>query len=116
MDSDPKLFSALRNMKLFPVDINLVPKYLLQHIPDIGIKSVGKIIAYRRVRKLNRKNLELIIISIIKAKYFFTCDSRINYANETDTTKLKQLIISKSKVNMTNIISSNCSSSENTIA
>lgn len=97
MDIDPKLSWALRNMNLFPVDVNLAPKYLLQRIPGVGLKSVGKIIASRRVRKLNWENLKLIGISLNKAKYFITCDSRINYANDTDASKLKQLIISKSK-------------------
>lgn len=97
MDIDPKLSWALRNMDQFPVDVNLAPKHLLQRIPGVGMKSVGKILASRRVRKLNWDNLKLIGISFNRAKYFITCDSRQNFANNIDPFKLKNILLSQSK-------------------
>jgi len=37
-DIDPKLSWALRNMQLFPVDVNRADKWMLARIPGIGMK------------------------------------------------------------------------------
>ena len=93
LDIDPKLSWALRNLELFPVDINTADKRMLARIPGIGIQSVYKIIKARRFRKLNWSHLKAIGIALNRAKYFITCDSRDFYSKDWSAETLKNVIL-----------------------
>lgn len=69
-DIDPKLAWALRNMHLFPLDINTADLHLLKRVPGIGIQSAHKIYAARRYNKLNETHLLKMGIAYNKAQYF----------------------------------------------
>lgn len=71
-DIDPKLSWALRNMHLFPIDINKAELFLIRRIPGIGIESANKIIAARKFTKLTWEHLQKIGIAFNRAKYFIT--------------------------------------------
>ncbi len=75
MEVDPKLSWALRNMHLFPVDINKAESQVLARIPGLGMKSVHKIVSARRFRRLNWDNLQKIGVALNRARYFITCHS-----------------------------------------
>lgn len=51
-DIDPKLSWALRNMHLFPIDINTADYQMILRIPGIGVGSAQKIIQARKFGKL----------------------------------------------------------------
>ncbi len=76
MQLDPKLNWALRNMQLFPLDINTADLHMLMRVPGIGIQSAHKIYAARKFGKLNWGHLKKIGIAVNRAKYFMhaTCD------------------------------------------
>ncbi len=97
MDIDPKLSWALKNMDQFPIDINQAPKFLLQRIPGIGLKSVHKIIEGRKHRQLNWDHLKSFGIAMNRAKYFISCNSKIFYSNDIDPFKLKNNILSETQ-------------------
>lgn len=69
-DIDPKLAWALRNMHLFPVDVNTAEKEMLLRIPGVGTKSVFKILNARRFSRLNENHLTRIGIAMNRAQYF----------------------------------------------
>ncbi len=69
-DIDPKLAWALRNMHLFPIDINTAEKEMLLRIPGVGTRSVYKILNARRFVRLNEMHLIKIGIAMNRAKYF----------------------------------------------
>lgn len=96
-DIDPKLSWALRNLDQFPVNINKADMRMLLRVPGLGVKSVHKIIAARKYRKLNWENLKLIGASLNRAKYFITCDSRTFERKDRTAAQLKGLIINGSK-------------------
>lgn len=96
MDIDPKLSWALRNLHLFPLDINKADRRMIARVPGIGMKSVGKIISARRYRKLNWEHLKAIGISLNRAKYFITCDSREFESRDLTPMQLKQVILTQS--------------------
>jgi putative DNA modification/repair radical SAM protein len=50
---DPKLAWALRNRSRFPVDVNRDDRELLLRVPGLGVKSVNRILASRRHRRLS---------------------------------------------------------------
>jgi len=96
LEIDPKLSWALRNLDLFPIDINRADKNLITRIPGIGLKSVYKIIEARRYSKLNWDHLKKIGIAINRAKYFITCDSRDFEKRDLTAVKIKGLILQNS--------------------
>ena len=54
---DPKLAWALKNRGRFPVDVNTADRELLLRIPGLGVKSVDKIIAVRRLKAVGIEDL-----------------------------------------------------------
>ncbi len=52
LDVDPKLAWALAHEERFPVDLNTAPKEMLLRVPGLGVKSVGKLLQARRVRRI----------------------------------------------------------------
>lgn len=93
MDIDPKLAWALRNMHIFPVDINKAELHLILRIPGIGRQSAEKICAARRFNKLNWDHLRKIGISVTRARYFITCNSDDFQRRDLTPQTIKQQIL-----------------------
>lgn len=74
-DIDPKLSWALRNLHLFPLDINKADVGLIMRIPGIGISSAKKIVAARKFNKLSWDHLKKFGIAVNRARNFVTCQS-----------------------------------------
>ncbi len=70
---DPKASWALRNMHLFPIDINAAPYEMIVRVPGIGIKTAQKIVAGRRGGKITLDILLKMGIAYNRARYFITC-------------------------------------------
>lgn len=73
---DPKCAWALKNMHLFPVEINRAPLELLLRVPGIGVKNAYKIIQARKYAKLRFQDLLKMRVSLKRAKHFITCDGK----------------------------------------
>ena len=98
---DPKLAWALRNLHLFPLDINKADYKLLMRVPGIGVASAKKIYEARKFNSsLDEYQLKKIGISYNKAKYFITGK---NFGVKKDFTpqQIRQqiLAVSSSKYN-----------------
>ncbi len=90
---DPKLNWALRNMHLFPLDINKADYMQIMRVPGIGVQSAQKICAARKFNKLNLDNLKKIGIAVNRAKYFITTtDSRLK---EYKPMQIKEFIVNE---------------------
>jgi putative DNA modification/repair radical SAM protein len=74
-DIDPKLSWALRNLHLFPIDINKADLSMIMRIPGIGVGSAKKIVAARKFNRLTWDNLKKFGIAVIRARNFVTCHS-----------------------------------------
>lgn len=96
VDIDPKLGWAIRNMQYFPVDINKAERWLLARVPGIGVKSVHKIIAARRFRKLGWEHLQKIGIAVSRARYFIVCDSKDFERRDLSGAQIKSMILQQS--------------------
>jgi putative DNA modification/repair radical SAM protein len=57
LDVDPKLAWALAHPEAFPVDVNLAPRESLLRVPGLGTRSVARLLAARRHRRLRRDDL-----------------------------------------------------------
>lgn len=73
---DPKCDWAIRNLKLFPVEINKADFYTLLKVPGIGVISAKRIITARREFNLNFENLRKLGIVLKRARYFITCNGK----------------------------------------
>ncbi len=69
---DPKSIWALKNIHLFPIDINRASYEELIRIPGLGLIGAKKIIDARRYKKLGLDELKTLKISIKKSRFFIT--------------------------------------------
>ncbi len=76
MDYDPKCAWALKNIHLFPVEINVAPLEVLLRVPGIGNKNAYKIIEARKYTKLRFEDLMKMRVALKRAKHFITCDGK----------------------------------------
>jgi putative DNA modification/repair radical SAM protein len=71
---DPKLAWALRNRDTFPLDLNAAPRELLLRVPGVGVRSVDRIVAARRHRRLRFDDLSRLRVSLSRAMPFVVLD------------------------------------------
>ena len=104
LEVDPKLGYALRNLHLFPVDINRADYEMISRIPGVGVQSAQKIVLARRHRKLNSEHLTKLGIVMKRARYFLTCNelsvSTVDWTPERLKHKLITGAVSKNKKSM----------------
>jgi len=93
LDIDPKLGFALRNMHLFPVDINRDDYEMILRVPGIGVKSAQKIIMARKHRRLNTLHLKKLGIAMKRAKYFITCNELPATTTDWEPKRLKHKLL-----------------------
>jgi putative DNA modification/repair radical SAM protein len=66
LDVDPKMAWALQHREQFPVDLNRAPKAMLLRVPGLGVTSVARILAARRVRAIRHDDLARLRVSLKK--------------------------------------------------
>ena len=57
LDVDPKFAWAVAHPQNFPVDLNAAPREMLLRVPGLGIKSISRLLAARRVRRIRVDDL-----------------------------------------------------------
>lgn len=73
LDVDPKLAWAIRNIKLFPVEVMDAPLELLLRVPGIGPVGARRIVAARTHATLGFDDLKRMRITLKRARPFLTC-------------------------------------------
>ncbi|PAW94199.1 putative DNA modification/repair radical SAM protein [Mucilaginibacter sp. MD40] len=96
LDIDPKLSWAIRNMHEFPVDVNRADLKMILRVPGIGILSAQKIVSARKFGKLNWEHLKRMGVSVNRAKYFITCQSKEFERRDLTGSAIKQFILATS--------------------
>ncbi len=76
LEYDPKCAWALRNMQLFPVEINRAPLETLLRVPGIGGRSAYKIIEARKYCTLTFEHLKKMRVVLKRARHFVTCGGK----------------------------------------
>ena len=77
LDIDPKLAWALSNREVFPVDVNRAEPAVLARIPGLGMRSVQRLVALRRERRIRYDDLIQLRCVLEKARPFIvTSDYR----------------------------------------
>jgi putative DNA modification/repair radical SAM protein len=70
LDIDPKLSWALAHRDKFPVDVNRADKEMLLRVPGLGLRTVQRIIAARRVRAVRSGDLARLRVPLSKVLPF----------------------------------------------
>ena len=70
LDIDPKLAWALGNREQFPIDLNVAPREMMLRVPGLGVRTVDKLDAARRIRKLRSDDLKRLRIPLKKVMPF----------------------------------------------
>lgn len=89
---DPKTSWALRNLHLFPIEVNTAPFETLIRIPGIGIRGAKKIVSARRLAYLDFTDLKKLRIVLKRAQYFILCKGKYNGNVGYDDEKIRQAI------------------------
>ena len=97
LDIDPKLSWAIRNLDVFPIDINKADLKLILRVPGIGVLSAQKIVSARRYGKLNWDQLKKIGVSVNRAQYFIICNSPQFERRDLTGNNIKKFILAESQ-------------------
>ncbi len=76
LNYDPKCFWAMKNMHLFPVEINVAPLEILLRVPGIGMRSAYKIISTRKHCVITYDSLKKMRVVLKRAKHFIICNGK----------------------------------------
>ena len=71
---DPKLAWALAHREAFPVDVNKADREALLRTPGLGVKTVDRIIALRRQKRLRLDDVKRLARGLAKVKPFIVAD------------------------------------------
>ncbi len=90
---DPKCDWAVRNLGLFPVEINKADYNTLLRVPGLGVRSAQRIIKARRTAKLRFEDLKKIGVVLKRAIYFVTCDGKMMYPIKMEEDYITQNLV-----------------------
>lgn len=91
-DFDPKIAWALRNIDLFPKEINKASYEELLRIPGIGVTSAQRIVRQRRFAQVSYEHLGKMGVVLKRAKYFLTCQGRYYGGIPVETAHIRQAL------------------------
>lgn len=96
---DPKCDWALRNIELFPVEINKADYYLLLRVPGIGVRSARRIISARKFGALDYEDLKKLGVVLKRARYFITCSGKHYGIKSMNSLDIRNSILFSSNAN-----------------
>ncbi len=97
IDIDPKLGWALRNLHVFPVDINKAPYEMILRVPGIGVQSAHKIVVARKHGMLTMQHLRKMGVATNRAIFFILCKASPIPNTDILPAIIKNKILSSSK-------------------
>lgn len=97
LEIDPKLSWALRNLHLFPVDINKAELPVIKRIPGIGVSSALKIVAARKFGNITWDHLKKFGIALNRARYFITSKPHGSDHKDYEAWRIRQFILTDSQ-------------------
>lgn len=97
LDLDPKMMWALRNIHLFPIEINQASYDELLRIPGIGVRSAQRIIRQRKLTSIKYHELKKMGVVIKRAKFFLICNGIFNGLKDMTPNLIKKEIVPEKK-------------------
>ena len=95
---DPKTNWAIKNLKLFPIEINKASYRELLRVPGIGITSAKRIVMTRKYSTIRYEHLKKLGIVVKRAKYFITVNGEfLGFKNENPEL-IRNALMEKEKI------------------
>ncbi len=94
-DMDPKLAWALRNIHLFPIEVNRADYEQLLQIPGIGLTFAQKILRARAHGTVTHQTLRKMGVFMKKSSFFLTCNGKYEGEYMLDQPELLSRILSE---------------------
>jgi putative DNA modification/repair radical SAM protein len=94
---DPKVAWALRNLHLFPLEVNTAPYEMLLRVPGIGVTSAKRILTARKVRRLEEEHLRRLGVVLKRGRFFLLCNGRALAQPVGDPVRLRNLLCDRTK-------------------
>ncbi len=82
---DPKCDWAIRNIGMFPIEVNKADYTTLLRIPGIGVTSAKRIIIARKLNQLGFDELKKLGVVLRRAQFFITCKGKTMNSFKMDT-------------------------------
>jgi len=95
LELDPKLAWALSQRQHFPVDLNRAAKAWLLRVPGLGVGSVERLLAARRVRRLRLADLQQLRVATSKVLPFVELDDYHPPLAMLDSPGLRQQLLAQ---------------------
>ncbi|MGC8764456.1 MAG: putative DNA modification/repair radical SAM protein [Brevinematia bacterium] len=95
LELDPKTEWALKNIEIFPIEINHASYEELLRIPGIGFVSAKKIIEFKKYSPLNMLALDRMGIRLNKARHFITVNGKYYGYKGDNIDNLKEILLEK---------------------
>ncbi len=89
---DPKCNWAIRNLHLFPVEVNKADKAFLLRVPGIGPTSVRRILESRKFAWLSFEDLKKMGVVLKRAKYFILCKGKYYGQVDLEQNKIRNIL------------------------
>ena len=77
LDVDPKLAWALRHPQFFPIDVNRAPREALLRVPGLGVRTVKRLLASRRWRRVRTDDLRRLRVPLRRVLPFVTTEDHL---------------------------------------
>ncbi len=97
---DPKTAWALRNRADFPVDLNRAPRESLLRVPGLGVRSVNRIVAARRWRRVRIDDLARIRVPLARVLPFIQTDDHVPRGRHTPDSGALRAIVTPQQIDM----------------
>jgi len=99
-DIDPKASFALRNIAIFPVEVNTADYEILLRVPGIGITSAQKIVTARKHATITHDLLRKMGVPHKKSVYFITCNGKYYGGGWLERAELRNKLLADEFVHM----------------
>ena len=100
LETDPKLAWALRHPGFFPIDVNRDARERLLRIPGVGRRTVNRLLAMRRHRRVTRADLRTLGVPLKKAAPFVVTADPVSAAHRLDRVDLPARVASPTQLSL----------------
>ena len=91
-DLDPKAAWALRNIEIYPIEVNKADYEMLLRVPGIGTIYAARIIKARKYCKITFDVLKSLGVALKRSKHFITCNGKF-YGENHETVESYRILL-----------------------